>query len=179
MKRLNNASGFALIEVLIAMVVFAIGVMALGQLQYRAVGQNQVAFDRTGANAVARAVLEELKRLPFDDVNLTNGAGDLNAGMAPPGGDPTPGDADHLFVLANLPALQDTIAVDPTDPMRVIGADGRLYRLFWNVVQTNVVVGTDNVTPFATIRLFIYWDTRFGRHHLEMTTVKSNNLDVV
>jgi len=178
MERLKNKNGFTLVEVCIAMAVFAIGMLALGQMQYRAVTQNQAAFDRTMANAVARTVLEELKRLPFDDVNLTPGAGNLVAGMAPMGGDPIPANADHRYVSADLVALQDTLTNDPVDPGRVISTDGRSYVLFWNVVQNNIVVGTGVETPSATIRLFIYWNTHFGWHHLEMTTVKANNLDV-
>ncbi len=175
MKTRNSKDGFALVEVLIAMVVFAIGVLGIANLQYRAVHQNRVAFDRTRANAVALSVLEELKRLPFDDPNLT-GNGELDAGMAPSGGDPTPDDADHVFDPDQLPVLGSSLEVDADS--NIIDGTGRRYQLFWNVERPTVTIGTEVFTPSCTIRLFMYWDTPLGKNHLETTAVKYNNIDL-
>ena len=120
---------------------------------------------------MASAVLEELKRLPFDDPNL-DGNNNLDAGKAPTGGDPVPTDADHIFDAAELPVLNSTFHVDGND---IIDGAGRLYQLFWNVQDSPVNVGTNTFTPSCTIRLFVYWDTSMGKSHLEMTAVKYNN----
>ena len=165
-----NKDGFALIEVLIAMVVFAVGVLAIAQLQYRAILQNSSAFTRTRAVAVALAVMEELKRLPFDDANLA-GSGNLDAGWVQLGSDPIPADADHVFDPAAMPVLGNTLQVDGND---ILDGSGRLFQLFWNVQPNTVTIGTDTSTPTCTIRLFVYWDSPLGKNHLEMTTVKAN-----
>ena len=176
MKIKTNDRGFALIEVLIAMVVFAIGVLGVANLQYRAIHQNRIAFDRTRANAVAQAVLEELKRLPFDDPALSAAGNNLDAGKAPMGGDPTPTAADHVFDPVRFPALANTYSVDASND--IVDSTGRRYRLFWNVVPTTVTVGANVFTPSCTIRIFMYWDTPLGQNHIETTAVKYNNVDL-
>lgn len=176
MKTIQNKNGFAIIEVLIAMVVFAVGVLGISSMQYRAVHQNRVAYDRTRANAVAVAVLEELKRLPFTDPNLAAGGGDLDAGKAPPGGDPAPNDADQVFNPAQLPVLANSYQVSANN--YIVDGAGRRFQIFWNVLRPVITVGTDNYTPFCTIRLFVYWDTPLGKNHIETTALIYNNVDL-
>lgn len=176
METIRNKNGFALIEVLIAMVVFAIGVLGIAAMQCRSVTQNRVAYDRTKANAVAVTVLEELKRLPFDDPGLAAGGGDLDAGKAPAGKDPTPGDADQVFDPALFPALAESYQIDGNN--NIVDGDGRRFQLFWNVLRATFTVGADTYTPYCTIRLFVYWDTPLGKNHIETTTVKYNNVEI-
>jgi prepilin-type N-terminal cleavage/methylation domain-containing protein len=175
MKTIANKEGFALIEVLIAMVVFTIGILGIAKMQYRAISQNQGAFDRTRANAVALAVFEELKRLPFDDPNLT-GNGNLDAGKAPTGGDPNPDVADHLFDPDQLPVLGNSYQVDAVG--RLLDGTDKPFQIFWNIDRPVIVVGAQTYTPSCTIRLFMYWDTPLGQNHIEMTAVKYNNIDL-
>jgi len=176
MKVIQNRNGFAIIEVLIAMVVFAIGVLGIASLQYRSVHQNRVAYDRTRANALAVAVLEEFKRLPFDDPNLDPVGGDLDAGKAPAGGDPTPNSADKVFNPAQLPVLANSY--QPAVNNYIVDGAGRRYQIFWNVLKPVYNVGTDSYTPFCVIRLFVYWDTPLGKNHIEITASKYNNVEI-
>jgi type IV pilus assembly protein PilV len=175
MQNLKVRDGFSLVEVLIAMFIFSIGILAIANLQYRSILHNKSAFDRTQANAIASTIFEELKRLSFNDGNLTEVNGDLDAGRASAGTDPDPSLADHVFDPALLPVLNSSYQVDGNN---IIDGTGRRYQLFWNV-QHDVAVGTAGTpAPFCTIKLFMYWSTPLGRNHLEMTAVKYNNQKV-
>lgn len=171
---IENECGFTLLEVIIAMFVFAIGILAVASLQGKAIQQNSSAFVRTRANAVATAVLEELKRLPFDDPTLT-GNNKLDVGSAISGGVPQPTVADHVFDATELPGLENSYQFD-TNTGDITDGAGKTFQIFWNVERTNTITfGTDTYIPTLNIRLFIYWMTPLGRNHIEMTAVKYNN----
>jgi len=91
MTRANNAAhgeaGFTLVEALIAMVILAIGLVAITNLFVVAAGSNTTASKSTGAAAHATEVMERLKATPVTGAGavLVLG-GDLNAdvGLAAP-----------------------------------------------------------------------------------------------
>lgn len=66
----NNQEGFTLIEVLIAMAIFAIGILSLAGLQVSYIGGNASAQMQTEATALGAQVIENLKSLPFDAPEL-------------------------------------------------------------------------------------------------------------
>lgn len=176
MDRIKNAKGFTLIEVMITAFILAVGILAMSTMQIRAMNANSSSFSRSSATLIAENILEELQRLPFDDVNLDGTAGaDLDAGKAAGSGAPTPGNAAHQYNPANFPVVNNALTLSGTD---VVDDTGRTYQIFWNVDKTPVTIGTQSFVPFCTIRLFIYWDTYMGRNHLTMTTIKYNNIEV-
>jgi len=171
MARTNN-KGFTLVEVMIAIVVLFVGILAMTKMQVLAIKGNNSAFSRTTANAIALTFLEELRRIPFDDDNLTAG-NDLDAGKAPSGGNPVPANADHLYNPANFPALSSMYQVNNNN---IVSDSGKEFQLFWNVTTNSIIVGTNTHTPFCTIRLFMYWNTMMGMNSLSITTIKFNNI---
>lgn len=176
MPVLKTENGFTLIEVMITMLVLSIGILAMTMMQIKATNGSSSAFSRSRGNSIALTFLEELKRLPFDDTNLTGTAGaDLDAGKAPPGGDPTPAAAAHVYTPADFPFLNNMFQSSGND---ILDTTGRTYQIFWNVDKSMITIGTDSYTPFCTIRLFVYWNTPLGRNHLIITTVKYNNIKV-
>lgn len=66
--------GFSLIEVLIAMAIFSVGILGLAGLQIRAFRGNQAARLQTEAVHLAEAHLEELAALAYDDPALAPGS---------------------------------------------------------------------------------------------------------
>ena len=70
-KDKNSNSGFTLIEVLIALAIFAIGILALTSLQAVYIGGNSSARMQTEATSLAAQWLERLKILPYahDDLD--------------------------------------------------------------------------------------------------------------
>lgn len=57
----KSDSGFSLIELLIAMCIFALGMLAAATMQYSAVRNNTTGNTATQANMLAKATLEMLK----------------------------------------------------------------------------------------------------------------------
>jgi type IV pilus assembly protein PilV len=65
-----NAQGYTLIEVLIAMAVFAVGILAIFSMQVTATSGNALARGLTENYTAAMDKVEELLALSYDDANL-------------------------------------------------------------------------------------------------------------
>jgi len=76
-KRLQNTfnknNGFSLIELLIAMSVMALGMLAAASMQYSAVRNNTTGNTSTQATMLAKATLEMLKNQDIDSTALAVG----------------------------------------------------------------------------------------------------------
>jgi prepilin-type N-terminal cleavage/methylation domain-containing protein len=68
--RSTNRNGFALIEVLMAMVIFTVGILALAGLQITTISGNAAARMQTEATAIGARIVERLRSLPFDHEDL-------------------------------------------------------------------------------------------------------------
>jgi prepilin-type N-terminal cleavage/methylation domain-containing protein len=68
--RSTDRNGFALIEVLMAMVIFTVGILALTGLQITTISGNAEARMQTEATAIGARVVERLRSLPFDHDDL-------------------------------------------------------------------------------------------------------------
>lgn len=66
-SRPSNSRGFTLIEVLIAMAIFAVGILAVTTMQMRSINQNASARLQTEATNLAADWMEQLLALPYDD----------------------------------------------------------------------------------------------------------------
>jgi type IV pilus assembly protein PilV len=69
----SKKDGFSLIEVLIALIFLAIGLLAIASLQVTSVRGNFFSNNLMQATYVAQDRLEYLKNLPFDDPLLSTG----------------------------------------------------------------------------------------------------------
>lgn len=69
----GNENGFTMIEALIGMAVFAIGILALAGLQVSYIDGNASARMQTEATATASLMLEQLRSVPYDHTNLDPG----------------------------------------------------------------------------------------------------------
>ena len=63
----NTQSGFSLIELLVAVVILAIGLLGLAQLQVTAIKTNAQSTTSTAATAIAQSVVEEIAAMGADD----------------------------------------------------------------------------------------------------------------
>ena len=69
----NDQKGFSLIEILISMTIFAIGVLALAEMQITAIRGNAFSSTTTDGTTLAQDRIEQLMNLPYDDANLNAG----------------------------------------------------------------------------------------------------------
>ena len=72
--KIATQKGFTLIEVLIAMTVFAIGILAVMSMITTATGGNAKAVAITDATMLSSDVMEEIMALPYDSTDLNAGA---------------------------------------------------------------------------------------------------------
>jgi prepilin-type N-terminal cleavage/methylation domain-containing protein len=76
-----NKKGFSLIEVLVGLVLLAIGLLAIAGMQITSVRGNFFSGNMTQASILAQDRLEILRNLPFGDAGLT--VGNHNDGVIP------------------------------------------------------------------------------------------------
>jgi prepilin-type N-terminal cleavage/methylation domain-containing protein len=110
----RESEGFTLLEVLIAVVILAIGLLAIAQMQIISIRFNAQGRDMTEATTLAMDTLEHLKSLPFENADLT----DSDAG--------------------NNGDLTDTVSIDHADPNNPVdpqGIAGGRYTRIWNVAD--------------------------------------------
>ncbi len=72
----SKRNGFSLIEVLIALVLLTVGLLALGGMQIVSIKGNSFSRGVTQATVLAQDKLEELRELPFADSSLSIGRHD-------------------------------------------------------------------------------------------------------
>lgn len=70
---LSRKNGFSLIEAMIALVLFAVGMLAVGAMQIGSIKGNSFSQGLTQATVLSQQKLEELKNMPFNDSNLSSG----------------------------------------------------------------------------------------------------------
>lgn len=92
-KHLDD-KGFTLIEILIAITIFAIGLLAVAGLQINAMRHNSLSTLRTSGAALAQGVMEQVLALASDDPRFRN-AGTNVAAI-------DPNDTDHDGDAATL-----------------------------------------------------------------------------
>jgi prepilin-type N-terminal cleavage/methylation domain-containing protein len=65
-RSIRLQSGFTLVEVMIALAIFAIGILAVSAMQITAINQNSGSRMQTEATALAEQLIERLMALPYD-----------------------------------------------------------------------------------------------------------------
>jgi len=132
--------GFSLIELMIAMIVLGIGILALIEMQVAAMSGNSSANQMTIATTLAQDQIERLKGLSFFDAALT----DTNTGNNGALTNPTD---DESFDLT-----------DASNPINESGGTTglRRFRRFWNIADNTPIQGV------KTVVVFVYWGTVDG-----------------
>ncbi len=125
----KNQAGFTLIEVMIAIILFAIGILGVATMQTTATGGNAVAMTITELTTVAAQRMEAFKALPIAqlvDINQTTPADTGEAGLDNNGSDATvAGGADYYW--SQLGQRGDVIIaanVAPGVPTPISGLSG-------------------------------------------------------
>ena len=120
----GTEKGFTLLEVMVALGILSVGILAVASMQAAAIRFNSSAGDITEAVALAGEQMEKLIALPYNDDLLK--------------------DTDE----DGLDGLQD--AADDTADQRLVLALTGKYTLYWNVAVDKVATGTKTVNVIVT-----------------------------
>jgi type IV pilus assembly protein PilV len=121
----NGENGFSLMEVLIAIMMFGFGVIAIAALQGTALKGNAVGRHYTEATTIAIGCLENLSALPWTDAQLQDVT------------------ADDIGGLDNGFGAKEAVAPDQQT------VDGN-YTVFWNIAESQLVAETKTVAMYVT-----------------------------
>jgi len=123
-KKGQNEKGFTLLEVIVAISILTIGLLAVASMQVSAIKGNTLAFGITEATSWASDQIEKLIVLPYDHADLQDAEGDGSAGLE----DATEATDDN-----------------PNPPP----AHGK-YKVYWNVAVDDTADGTKTVNVIVT-----------------------------
>jgi prepilin-type N-terminal cleavage/methylation domain-containing protein len=73
MDKINNDKGFTLLEVVFAVSILTVGILAVASMQVASIRGNSYAWSTTEASTVAMGQIETLIDLPYNDAALTAG----------------------------------------------------------------------------------------------------------
>ena len=150
----HDNQGFTLIEIMIAMVIFMIGILSVAALQTKATKSNISANRSTRAFTWCSDRMEVLMRLPYTDANLL--------------GAPAPG-------ITYTPAqTADGIDNDYDGRIDETGESGDI-NIGWNVVNNDGVA--PNPPEFTkSITVTVTWQTPMGEQKtINLRTVRARN----
>ncbi len=137
-RNLTDSGGFTLVEILVAMTIFAIGVLALTKLQIASMQGNSKANLITIGTAASQSMMEELLSRDYDVLVDTDGDGTGEDLVAPFGADDDGGNFGFDDVDGAADGTQNS-------------ADGQ-FTFFWNVAVNYPVEGTKTVNVITRWR---------------------------
>lgn len=142
MERIStDKQGFTLIEILIAITVFAIGILAVGKMQITAIQGNSRANYLTEAATIAQSKMEELISLDYNDSLLDDDDSD---------GTNQDADDDGIDDGGNDFGLNDN-TVGNADGNEQYQALGNLqYNIFWNIALDEPTTDTKIIKVIVT-----------------------------
>ena len=161
-KRIKkNQNGFTLIEIMIAVTVLTIGILAIAKMQLSAVKGNSYASGLTEASTLAQDKMEELMSLAYDDSDLDDDDGDGTGRDVDNDGfdDDTNDDTGNNF------GLDDTTSPDG-GPEQYIGQTSIQYAIDWNIAID------EPVTDSKRIRVHVLWRQNGVNKRLTLNSVK-------
>ncbi|MDA3834880.1 MAG: prepilin-type N-terminal cleavage/methylation domain-containing protein [Spirochaetales bacterium] len=151
-KIINNSKGFTLMEVLIALAIFAIGILGVAKMQLSGISGNASSRGVTEAATIGQQQLEILMSLPYDDDLLV----DTN-------NDGTNQDADNDGSDDN----GGNFGLDETATPDHSATFDTVYNLFWNIAVD------EPVTDAKKIRMIVRWKSSgFGTKEIVFDTIK-------
>jgi type IV pilus assembly protein PilV len=174
----NNKNGFTLIEVMIAMLILAIGILAVAKMQISAVKGNSAASGFTEATSFAQNKMEELVNLDYDDSGLNdtddNGNDINNSGTNQDTNFNGIDDDDEGIAvddIANFGLGDISTIANPNEAdgfQQEIGATNIQYNISWNIAVGKPAANAKH------IRVYVQWQVKGVTKTLSLDRIKAN-----
>jgi len=152
----HNNQGFTLIEIMVAMVIFAIGILSVAALQTKATKGNISANRSTRAFTWCSDRMEMLMSLPYIDANLDDGS--------------------HSELNGDFDQATDGIDNDYDGQIDEAGETGDID-IEWTVVDNDGVTGVPPPPQFTkSITVTVTWRTPMGQEKtVNLRTIRARN----
>jgi len=159
LKFCDNNRGFTLIEIMIAMVIFVVGMLSVAAMQTSATKGNNTANRSTRAFTWCSDRMEVLMGLPYNDPSLAAGE-----------------HSNSVAAVETITQTTDGIDNDYDGQIDEVGESG-VVTITWNVVDNDGVTGAppppDNTKSIAVT---VFWRTPLGKQKsLTLNTVRAQN----
>ena len=118
-----SEEGFTLLEVMLAICIFTVGIMAVASMQMSTINLNSSALVLTEALNVAQDKMEELIGLPVANTQLDDVNGDGDAGLSNP---------TRAQLTAGGKVLLPAGALNTIDHSAMASSGPRDFYLYWN-----------------------------------------------
>jgi type IV pilus assembly protein PilV len=166
---MKRQAGFTLIEVLVSLVVFSVGILAVNAMQTTSIiGNGKSRGYSEGVNA-AVDTMERLLALDFDAADLDD---DDGADDGSDDGDGTAQDTDTP--LDGVDDDGDNYGLDDlvNPDGNTVSGDGR-YTVFWNVANDFPLTNETVNESVKTVRVHVTWSERGETKTVSITNIKA------
>ncbi|MBW1787109.1 MAG: prepilin-type N-terminal cleavage/methylation domain-containing protein [Deltaproteobacteria bacterium] len=162
--------GFTLIEIMLAIVVLGVGLLAMGSMQITAVNGNTHAFRMNDAAILAQNTVERLMILPYGAAELSDENPDNSGGILrcplPPLGSGCPQIPDPDGTLFREQGV-DCTKYEEELGVRPVQVQNGKYTIYWNIADNFPAPNT------KTINVIVTWMEGGSPHAILLETVKS------
>jgi len=166
----SNSRGFTLVEVMVGMAVFMIGMLGITALQLSSTRSGAFSANLSEATALAVAKIEELNRLSYNDTGgCPNDANHNCGGSGVPHvihGSLKDRDLDGTTTTADGPALDHVD--DAADHWLANQGRNQAFTIFWNVA-----VNVPPLTDSKTINVIVRWRARNELRSINVKTIRA------
>jgi type IV pilus assembly protein PilV len=146
---MTREQGFTLLEVLIAVLLIGVGLLAVAGLQTTAIRGNSFARETTLATQLAEEMVERIRVNALTTPDLYNG---IDTSGACAGVNPALGDCQQwvaALAASRLPAVRGTVAVAVVDPA-VPKASTIAVTVTWGIVPVRTMTFTTIVETWLS-----------------------------
>ncbi len=167
MESRYREAGFTLIEIFVAMVIFALGMLALTKLQVVSISTNSYANQLSQGVYLARSTMERLLSLPYTDPDLTDSDGDGTGQDNNRNGidDDDEGSQVDSKLHFGLNDATDSTADHHTDN---VGPNSR-YSIYWNIAVDQPIQREKRIRIIVKHR-----DNRNREHQVVLDCIKTD-----
>ncbi len=179
LRRPTRSAGFTLVEIGVAMAIFAVALSVLLQTIFAGHALRRLAREDWLATSVGQNVIEEMRNTPFRELVASFDADPFNDPAGPgtahgnafavPGLDPTIGDADGLVGEVLLPVTNLGSDVAPNWAVREDSVDA-LLGLPRDLNGDAIVDALDHSDDYAVLPVLVWlrWRGRYGAREVRL-----------
>jgi type IV pilus assembly protein PilV len=162
---MRNSKGFSLLEVLLGITVFMIGMLGVTALNISSLKSNTFSGNLSEAAIVAASKLEELMVTNFEDADLADVDGD--------GTLQDPGDVGSDTVGGGNFGLDDFGAAADHNTSVQLREEGTMYNVYWNVAEDEPITTVPPSTKL--INVIVEWKIKDKPRRISMSTIRQRD----